>query len=317
MERKGRILVVGSLNMDVVTTVSAMPLPGETVMGKGTSFVAGGKGNNQAVAAAKLGAFVDFVGCVGNDSFGYALKENLLKAGVNDAFVSVDKHAATGVAIILVEEHGENRIILSPGANMTISKKHIDDVVESIKNADVVICQQEIPLDVVRYTLKLAKEYGRLTILDPAPAYREALDLLCLADIVTPNEVEAEILTGVKVRSLDDAFKAASVLQEYGARIVLAKLGEKGVLVQKDKCVKYLPGHDVEVKDTTAAGDTFNGVLAAVLVQGKPLEYAVEYANCAAALSVTRFGAQTSLPTVDEVDRFFRENKKEFIVYDE
>lgn len=308
---KPDIVVVGSLNMDIVTMIDTMPTSGETITGKGTQFIAGGKGNNQAVSAAKLGAAVSFVGRVGRDSFGQDLKANLEQAGVSSKYVVIDESDATGVALIFVDSSGENRIILSPGANANVTPADVEMAKEDIAAAKVVLCQLEIPFETVRYTMELAKKHNKTVILDPAPAIMKARDLIALSDIITPNETEAQLLTGVEVRDQGDALRAIEILEQYHANCTILTLGAKGLIFESDGKARFLESHQVKVVDTTAAGDTFAGALSAGLARGKSMEEAVKYANCAAALSVTKFGAQTSLPTEREVEKHLKTDQLE------
>ncbi len=307
------LVVIGSLNMDIVTKVNRMPQPGETLMGMDARFVAGGKGNNQAVSAAKLGASVSFVGRVGTDAFGDELKKNLIRNDVKDTYIKVDKENRTGIAQIFVDTTGENIIILSPGANMAITIEDIKEAEEEIKQSKTVVCQLEIPLDAVKYGLELGRKWGKTTILDPAPATEGIQELMPLIDIVTPNESETEILTGIEIDGIQSACEGLEVLEQYGVKFPIITLGKNGVVFKNNEKYQYLEGHSVNVVDTTAAGDTFTGALTAALVRGDDLEASITYANCASAISVGRMGAQTSLPERDEVNEFLLKNPKHVI----
>ncbi|MHB8899861.1 MAG: ribokinase [Thermoguttaceae bacterium] len=299
-----RIVVVGSVNTDMVVKSQRIPGPGETVTG-GTFFMpAGGKGANQAVAAARLGARVTLVAKVGDDIFGRQAIENFRREGIDTDHIVADRDHATGVALILVDEAGENCISVAPGANFAMTVADVDAAAEVIRKADVVMLQLEIPMAVVEHTAVLAAEAGVPVILDPAPAARLPDGLLGNVSVLTPNESEAERLTGIAVTDEATARRAATLLLEAGVRHVIVTLGTKGALLVGPETDMLLPSYQVQAVDSTAAGDAFNGGLAAALAAGDILEDAARQASMVGALSVTKMGAQPSLPTLEELRQF-------------
>ena len=304
------IVVLGSLNMDFVVTVERLPMPGETIFGRGFRTIPGGKGANQAYAAAKLardGSAVRMLGRVGADSFGAALKANLKDAGVDVLAVLETELEATGVALIHVDEAGQNSITVAPGANAVLSPRdigHLDD-------ARCVLLQLEVPLETVAEGLRKARQHAAIGILDPAPARELGNEILALVDIVTPNETEACMLAGVTPGRLDPAAAAAigRRILERGAGAVLVKLGDRGCVYCGSSGTIVVPAVPVQAVDSTAAGDTFNAALAVALVEGLAIEDALRFANAAAAISVTRPGAQTSAPARAEVDSLLALNR--------
>ena len=302
-----RIVVVGSSNTDMVVRAQRIPVPGETVTGGQFVMAAGGKGANQAVAAARLGAQVTFVARLGRDMFGDQAVENYEKEGIVTDFVLRDSENHTGVALIMVDEQGENLIAVASGANHALTPEDVAQAAEQIRSADVVMLQLEIPMGTVEFTAQLAADAGVRVILDPAPAAPLGDALVRRVTYLTPNESEAQRLTGIQVRDETSARAAAEKLLKSGARYVVVTLGAKGALVAGPQKAILIPGYAVEARDSTAAGDAFNGGLAAALAKGLPLDEAVREANLAGALSVTRMGAQPSLPTAEELRRFAKE----------
>jgi len=301
-----RVCVIGSANVDYTVGLPRLPNPGETVSG-GTLLVnLGGKGANQAVAARRLGGEVRMIGCVGDDLDGRRIKESLAAAGIGVAGLCASSDAATGTALIMVDAQGRNQIAVAPGANHRLTVEMVAPHAESIAWAEVVVCQLETPLPVVRWTLTEARRHGVTTLLNPAPVQPLDPDLLALVDYLTPNEHEAARLTGLAVDSLESARVAAAQLLASGAGAVLITLGERGVLACDGESVVHFPAFPVEAVDTTAAGDAFNGALAVGLSAGGTLEQAIPLANAAAALACTRRGAQDSLPDRAEVEAFLR-----------
>lgn len=301
-----RIVVVGSSNTDMVVKGRRLPGPGETVKGGQFVMAAGGKGANQAVAAARLGAQVTLVAKVGADVFGDQAIAGYQKDGISTDFIFRDPAGHTGIALILVDDKGENLISVASGANNALMPQDVEKAAERIRSADVVVLQLEIPLETVEFTARLAAEAGVPVILDPAPAPDAPLDrtLLQYVSYLKPNETEAERLTGIAVTDEASARKAADKLLQNGAHNAIVTLGAKGALWASAGQSGFVPGCRVEAIDSTAAGDAFSGGLACALARGLSLEEAVRYASCVGALSVTRLGAQPSLPTEEEVRKF-------------
>ncbi len=300
------IVVVGSSNTDMVVKSQRIPAPGETVTGGQFVMAAGGKGANQAVAAARLGAHVTFVARVGTDVFGDQAVVGYEDEGIDTGLILRDAEHHTGVALILVDDQGENLISVASGANHALTVADVDRAAHRIREADLLMLQLECPLEVVRHAARLAAQAGVAVVLDPAPAPDGPLEegLLRDATYLTPNESEAQRLTGIAVSDEASAQAAAQKLLAAGARNVIVTLGAKGAVVACGGACQTVPSFSVEAKDSTAAGDAFNGGLAVALAQGKPLAEAVRYASMVGALSVTRMGAQPSLPTADEVRKF-------------
>ena len=299
------ILVVGSLNMDLVVRAPRFPAPGETISGEDLAIIPGGKGANQAVAAARLGAAVSMLGRVGSDVFGQSLLDNLTKNKVNTSRVRRDT-AATGTATIIVDVHGQNSIVLSPGANGKVSP---DDVAD-LPDAKILILQFEIPSETVLRAAQQAREKGMRVIVNPAPARKVGPELLKLVDILIPNESELSLLTGTPVTDSASAEAAAWRMIAQGVGMVIVTRGEHGSLTVTQNDIYHVPAFQVEVIDTTAAGDAFIGGLAVALAEDKPIREALTNANACGALAVTRFGAQPSLPTRDEVQIFLNIHRK-------
>jgi ribokinase len=303
------IVVVGSLNADLVVHVPRFPVAGETISGEGFVLLPGGKGANQACAAARLGGVVAMVGQVGRDDQGGMLRESLRRAGVDVRLVDQDEQAATGVAIISIDATGENQIILAAGANGTFTPERLARALPLIRSASVLLLQLETPLDTVMRAATEARAAGVTVVLDPAPARDVPDQLLRLATYVTPNEGELARLVGAPVAdepSMADIEGQAARLIARGSTRVLAKLGARGArLITADGATEW-PARHVTPVDTTAAGDAFNGAFAVALAEGADLDRAVRFATTAAAISVTRHGAQPSMPTRAEVDEFAR-----------
>jgi ribokinase len=296
------IVVVGSSNTDMIVKVPKIPRPGETIVGGTFATAAGGKGANQAVAAARAGARVTFVARVGRDMFGEQALEGFRREGLNVDFVLQDPEAPSGVALIFVEESGENSIAVAPGANNSLTPEDVERAGDVLQSADVLVLQLESPLETVRKATDTAAAAGVRVILNPAPAQAVGDDVLKNVAILTPNETEAEFLSGVKVEGESGAAEASSRLLERGPEAVLLTLGARGVFVATKDGTELVPAFRVEAVDTTAAGDVFNGTLAVALAEGRDLAGAVRFASAAAALSVTKLGAQPSAPARKEIE---------------
>ena len=300
-----RILVIGSLNMDMVIPVKELPQKGEPILGGAPDYIPGGKGANQACAAGKLGGNVTMLGKVGRDEMGRRLKDNLAAAGVDVAHVAETSDAPTGMAVIYVSETGSNSIVVIPGANGLCDRAYIEANEELIAAHDIIVLQLEIPYDAVFRAIQLAKKHGRLVVLNPAPA-PDSLPAQVIAslDYFTPNETEMARIAGMPVGGTEEAVAAGRRLVEAGVGTVLATLGEAGALLVTAETAQVIPTLRVEAVDTTAAGDTFNGAFVTALAEGMPEAEAIAFGNKAAAISVTRKGAQTSIPTRGEVDGY-------------
>lgn len=299
-----KLVVLGSVNADHVLQVPTFPKPGETLTGRNYTVIPGGKGANQAVAAARLGTSTAFIAAVGNDPFGINIRQDFANDGINIESVNIIEHCPTGIAMIQVTDEGENSICISPEANAKLDKSAVQANASLIKQADQLLMQLETPIDGVQVAAEIAKQANTKVILNPAPARPLPDSLLSLVDIITPNETEAEILTGVKVSDEASAQKAADILHAKGIEMVLITLGAKGVWLSYGAEQKIIPGFRVKAIDTTAAGDTFNAGFVTGLLENKDLQESIRFAHAAAALSVTKHGAQTSIPTRDEVDQF-------------
>ena len=301
------ILVVGSLNADLVVRAPRFPQPGETISGDDLQIIPGGKGANQAVAAARQGASVSLIGRVGNDSFGPELINNLKRNNVDSSHIQTDPGSATGTAIIVVDSNGQNSIVLSPGANGKVSPADVKTA--SFSDHKLLLLQLEIPIETVLSATQHAKEKGLRVLLNPAPARALPEELISLPDFILPNETELSLLTNQPVIDITSAEKAAKILLELGAQNVIVTLGANGALIVSSKQVTHVNAYNVEVVDTTAAGDAFIGGFASALLQNESLEESVRYGCACGALATTKFGAQPSLPTKEEVDRFLRANQ--------
>ncbi|HLR40281.1 MAG TPA: ribokinase [Virgibacillus sp.] len=293
MDNKTTVCIVGSINMDLTITTEKMPMQGETVLGNDFATYPGGKGANQAVAAARLGANVNMIGAVGKDPFGTELLEHLQTEGINVEGIMKDSEKPTGIANIILSED-DNRIIVAPGANMHVDAELVNKHQQLIKQSDVVLLQLEIPLETVVYTLEIARKYDVPVIVNPAPYQDLPGPVLTHAAYVTPNEIEVE------------AMQADPLYDSIQEKIIMTQ-GDKGVALYVNGATQFLPSYPVSVKDTTGAGDTFNGAFAAEIGAGTSISKAVKFANAAAALSVTKVGAQGGMPTRQEVEQFIKE----------
>lgn len=307
------ILVVGSSNTDMVIHVSRIPKPGETVLGGEFTMAPGGKGANQAVAAARAGGRVTFVARVGDDVFGERALTNFEADGIDTRFVFRTPEAPSGIALINVDERGENSISVASGANARLSAADVETAGPAFEKADIVLLQLETPIEAVRAAAKKARDRGVPVILNPAPARPLDDDLLRLIAVLTPNEHEAEFLTGIPAREESGAREAAGRLRARGAAKVVITLGERGAYASSPEFEGLVPAFKVDPVDTTAAGDVFNGALAVALAEKEPMKEALRFASAAAALSVTRPGAQPSAPARAEIGAFLRANTESML----
>lgn len=299
-----RIVVIGSSNTDMVIRTKNLPRPGETVLG-GTFFMnAGGKGTNQAVACARLGGAVTFVCKTGNDVFGHQAYQLFDDEGIDPSYVFSDPKNPSGVALILVDDNAENSIAVASGSNSNLVTADIDNSLDAIENSEIVLMQLEIPIKTIEYAAQIAKSRGKMVILNPAPAPTEPLPLSILKniDLITPNETEAELISGIPVVDEPSAIAAAKRMAELGVKKIIITMGSKGAMLYEDGEAELIPSIRVKAVDTTAAGDCFNGALTIAISEGRSLKEAVLFANRAAAISVTRPGAQVSMPYRHEVD---------------
>lgn len=304
MEAK-KLVILGSVNADHILNVAHFPLPGETISGNQFQMVFGGKGANQAVAAGRCGANISFLACLGNDDIGKKAKDQLMTDNIDTNGIELIDDVATGVALIFVNQQGENVIGIHAGANGRLDTSYVQRHGNIIKEADALLMQLESPLDSVLKAAEIAKQENVQVILNPAPAQALPDELLSLVDIITPNETETEYLTGIKVIDDESAQQAADVLHHKGIKTVLITLGSRGVWVsEKNSKGCIVPAFKVKAVDTIAAGDTFNGALITALLEGQSMMPAIKFAHAAAAIAVTRAGAQPSVPWRHEVDAF-------------
>lgn len=295
------ILVIGSSNTDMVIKTHSFPTPGETILGGRFLMNAGGKGANQAVAAARLGGVVTFVGKIGDDIFGKQAVQQLEDEGINVDFVAVDSENPSGVAMITVDRKGENSIVVAPGSNGTLSPADFDKAMTKLDESDFVLMQLEIPIQTVEYIASKAAERQKKVILNPAPAAQLSNALLQNLYLITPNETEAELLTGTRVVDEQSALKAATQLHNKGVEVVIITMGSAGAFLFENGHSELIRAPRVDAVDTTAAGDTFNGALVVALSEGKSIRESIVFANKAASISVTRMGAQSSVPYRKEI----------------
>lgn len=299
---RAKICVAGSSNMDLVTTVSRMPVAGETILGKGFKTVFGGKGANQAVIAAKLGAEVTMIAKVGDDAFGVEYLENYRSVGLDTRYIRQTATEPTGIAAITVDDAGKNSIIVVAGANGAITPAEIEASREGIRDSKVAIAQLEIPLESTIRFLEIAREENVMTVFNPAPAMDLPTEIYPLCDFFCPNEVEAGMMSGVQVETIEDAQRAAAVFLERGVKAVLMTLGGNGSLYTDGTVTEHVPARKVQAVDTTGAGDCFLGSFATFLASGDDVVTAMRKATLVASISVQRPGAQTAYPSYDEVD---------------
>lgn len=295
------IVVVGSNMIDLLSHIPRLPKIGETLVGDSFHLGFGGKGANQAVMAAKLGARVCMVTKIGDDVFGSMTYENFVQAGIITDNIYVQENMSSGVAPIFVDPNGDNMIVIIPGANLTLSPAEVEQAADKIRSAKLVVSQLEINEDAIIAGFSIARDANVTTILNPAPAHPISTELLGLCDILIPNETEAEVLTGIKVMGIEGAEQAANKLIGQGVKNILLTLGKNGAYLFNDIQQQHFPAIKVDAIDTTGAGDAFIGSLAFALSRGNSLPEAIKFANLSAALSVTKIGTQTSFPTLIDI----------------
>ena len=300
------ILVIGSINMDLVLETDRIPFRGESLFGRRYQYFPGGKGANQAVAAARLGASVSFAGKIGKDFNGIKLKEKLMAEGITIELLIEEKNLPTGLAIIILEENGQNRILVYPGANMDVHTEEVKRIFQ--KKYDAVMLQLEIPHPVIIEACNIAKRKNIPIVLDTGPAMKFPLEKIKGVEIITPNETEVLSLTGINIKNLDNAKIAAGIIaQKAEAKNVVIKMSEKGAFLYQNGQTKLFPGFKVKVVDTTGAGDAFTSAMIVSYLRYGDIEKAVCFGNIVGALSVTKLGAQASLPNLSEVQKFIKE----------
>lgn len=304
MKTAGNLVVLGSINADHILNLETFPTPGETVTGNQYQVAFGGKGANQAVAAGRSGANIAFIACTGDDDTGERVRKQLASDNIDIAPVSVVAGESTGVALIFVNAEGENVIGIHAGANAALTTERVEAQRGIIAGAEALLMQLESPVESVLAAAKIAHENHTSVLLNPAPARVLSDELLALVDIITPNETEAEKLTGIRVENDDDAARAALALHEKGIGTVIITLGSRGVWASVNGEGRRVPGFKIKAIDTIAAGDTFNGALVTALLEGKAMDDAIRFAHAAAAIAVTRKGAQPSVPWRKEIDEF-------------
>ncbi|MBS6390496.1 MAG: ribokinase [Enterobacter sp.] len=304
MKTAGNLVVLGSINADHILNLETFPTPGETVTGNQYQVAFGGKGANQAVAAGRSGANIAFIACTGDDDTGERVRKQLASDNIDIAPVSVVAGESTGVALIFVNAEGENVIGIHAGANAALTTERVEAQRGIIAGAEALLMQLESPVESVLAAAKIAHVNHTSVVLNPAPARVLSDELLALVDIITPNETEAEKLTGIRVENDDDAARAAFALHEKGIGTVIITLGSRGVWASVNGEGRRVPGFKVKAIDTIAAGDTFNGALVTALLEGKAMDDAIRFAHAAAAIAVTRKGAQPSVPWRKEIDEF-------------
>lgn len=301
------IAVIGSINTDMVIRSSQIPMSGQTLMGHSFMTTGGGKGANQAVAAVRLGGEVSLIAKIGTDTFGKMSLENFKKEGIHTEHVYTDKNAPSGVAFIVVDDKGENSIVVAPGANAGLNEKDIRNAEDVIAKADIILLQLEIPMTTVAEAISLAKKHNRMVMLNPAPAAPIPEEILRSVDIIVPNQSETKMLTGITVNDIAAAQQACDVLHSKGVSTVIITMGEQGAYHSSENFKGLVGGFNAgKTVDTVAAGDTFCGGLAIAVAEGKTLQQGVQFANAAAALSVTKAGAQASIPSRTEVESLLK-----------
>jgi len=301
-----KIVVIGSSNTDLIVRIPRIPKPGETILGGRFMTAAGGKGANQAIAASRAGGEVSFIACLGNDDLGDEALRGFESDGLDTSHIFRETSPPSGVALIFVGDDGENSIAVAGGANMSLTPEKIRKSRQVIEASDILVVQLEIPLDSVMEAAGTASARGIPVLLNPAPALELPNVLLAQLSFLTPNESEAELLTGIPVTNSESARKAAADLRERGVKTVIVTMGRRGAFVSSAEMEDMVPGFEVEAADTTAAGDVFNGALSVAVSERRPLPEAVRFACAAAALSVTKEGAQPSVPLRNEIESFLQ-----------
>lgn len=310
--KKSKIVIVGSYNTDLMSKTPWLPKHGETVLGGPFKLGPGGKGSNQAVAASRLGAEVYFVGCVGADYFGEIARNNFIKEKINIDYLKISENQHTGMALILVDDKtAENMIVVAPGANMEIDISSVENAKDIIVNADVVLLQLEIPVEIVEHVIKLVyKSNNTISILNPAPGKKLEKKVWEKVSLITPNRSELELITNRSINTVEEAEKAAQEIISSRVKNVIVTLGKDGALVVNSKETTHVPTFkEVDIVDTTGAGDAFNGGLAIALSEGKNLVEATYFANAVASLNVTKVGTAPAMPYREEVERFLRDHQ--------
>jgi ribokinase len=305
MRLKPKITVLGSINMDLMIRCAKLPVPGETLLAYSSSEICGGKGANQAVAAAKTGGRVSMIGRVGEDAFAKRLVANLQSEGIDCTQVQHTKDYSSGIAIVAVEESGQNSIIVIPGSNNVLSTNDVEKARSVIESSDALLLQLEVPMDTVLAAVQVAKQAGVKVILDPAPVPKNFPQELLQVDLLCPNELEAEALSGIEVKTKEDAIEAAEVLQNKGAAAVVLTMGDKGALIKDQNGRVIIPPFPVNAVDTTAAGDAFAGALAVYTEKGHSLYEAVRFDNAAGAIAASRPGAQSAMGSMNEIENLY------------
>lgn len=304
-----KILVIGSTNVDFLIRSERLPAFGETVTDGTFMQNYGGKGANQAVGASRAGGYVYFVTCLGEDLYAEELVHNFENDGIDVRYVFKDANSATGSALIMLDKDGNNYLSVAPGSNYKLSTAHIDETVDILQEAEIIVLQMEIPFETTAYIFKLAEQYGKKILFNLAPARPFDFSVLKQTFVFIVNEVEASMVTGLQVESDEEIKIAAGKLLELGPRIVIITLGARGSYILSSGYQQFIPAFKVKALDTTAAGDVFCGSLAVALVEGKELPEAVRFAGAASAISVTRLGAQPSAPTRNEIEKFLEQNR--------
>ncbi len=309
MATRGKLVVLGSINADHILTMTRFPSPGETVIGRQYQISPGGKGANQAVAAARASADTIFIACTGDDAAGEQMCRQFVQDGINTSAIDRVSQESTGVALIYLNAAGENTIAIHAGANAALTPARVLNHQLAIEQADALLMQLESPIESIQLAAEIAKHHHTRVIFNPAPATKLTDELLALVDIITPNETEAQILTGITISDDKSVARAASIFHQKGIADVLITMGHRGVWLSQQGFGRWISGFRVDAVDTVAAGDTFNGALVTALLEGQSLEQAVDFGQAAAAISVTRQGGQPSIPWRNEIAKFLRQQK--------